>query len=133
VLPEITPSESMEKQFVESTHGAEIKAAATKFGTAYADSLTRALKEYIDAVTAREEKLAEPTNGAVQPIILSELQRAVYDVVPTPYKELSVAWNQLDDEMNSERAQSWAKNLESDSEAVRQEDSLSGGEHAGNR
>jgi hypothetical protein len=129
VLPEITPSESMEKQFIESTHGDEIKAAATKFGTVYADSLMKALEEYIDAVTAREEKLAEPTNGGVQPIVLSELQRVVYDVIPTPYKELSVVWNQLDDEMKSERAQSWAKDLEVGSGAVLQEDSLIGGEH----
>ena len=122
VLPEITPSESMEKQFIENTHGAEIKAAAAKLGTAYADSLIMALKEYINAVTTRQEKLAEPPNGVVQPIILSDLQRTVYDVIPTPYKELSVSWNHLDDEMRSERAQSWVKELETESGAVFKED-----------
>ncbi len=118
VLPEITSSESTENQFIASTHGAEIKAAAAKLGTAYADSLISALKEYINAVTARQEKLSEPTNGVIQPIVLSELQRVVYDVIPTPYKELSVTWNRLDDEMKSERAQSWVNELESDSGAV---------------
>jgi hypothetical protein len=123
VLPEIAPSESMEKQFVDSTHGAEIEAVAAKLGTPYADSLLTALKEYMNAVATRQEKLAEPANGAViQPIILSDLQRTVYDVIPTPYKELSVTWNHLDGEIESERAQSWVKELETESGAVFKED-----------
>jgi hypothetical protein len=112
VLPELIPWVSLKKQTIENTRSAEINAAAAKLGNAYAESLMMALKDYIHAVTTRQERLAEPTNGAVQPIILSDLQRTVYDVIPTPYKELSVTWNHLDDEMRSESSQSWVKELE---------------------
>jgi len=117
VLPDLTPWESVKKQFIENTHSAEINAAAAKLGNAYAGSLMMALKEYINAVTTRQERLAEPTNGAVQPIVLSELQRAIYGIIPTPYKELSIIWNHMDDEMRSERAQSWVKELETQAES----------------
>ena len=118
LLPEIKSSEPMEKQFIASTHGPEITAAAAKLGPGYANSLLSALNTYIDAVRTRQEKLSEPSNGVVQPIVLSELQRAVYDIIPTPYKDLSTTWNHLDEEMRSERAQSWVKELESQSGAV---------------
>lgn len=119
VLPEITSSaESKEKLLIEKVHGTEIQAAAAKLGPGYADSLLLALKEYINAVTTRQEKLSEPPNGVVPPIVLSESQRAVYDVIPTPYKALNVTWDHLDDEMRSERAQAWVEKLETDSRSV---------------